>query len=70
MHIPSARILGEMQSADGLVRFVPSAGSDDVAFIVKSRTPSIKAVCMGCKLELCFYKWETTVSGLLNAIAG
>ena len=56
MFIPGIRILGEMQSVQGLIRYVPSTGDDDVALVVKTLTPSIKAAVMGCMLELFLYK--------------
>lgn len=55
MHIPSKRVYKEIKSEIASLWYVPVI-SDEVALIVKAPTSTIKALTLGCPIELLFGK--------------
>lgn len=56
MHIPSERVYKEMKSEIASLWFVPTIGGDEIALVVKAPTSAIKALILGCPMELIFGK--------------
>lgn len=54
MHIPSKRVYNEMRSEEFSLWCVPANGGDEIAFLIKTPTSSIKALVSGCPMELFF----------------
>lgn len=54
MHIPSKRVYNEMRSEEFSLWCVPANGGDEIAFLIKTPTSSIKALVSGCPMELVF----------------
>lgn len=58
MHIPSKRVDQEMRSEIASTWYVPANGGEEVAFLIKAPTTSIKAIYAGCSLGLVFGKLD------------
>lgn len=58
MHIPSKRVHQEMRSEIASTWYVPANGGEEVAFLIKAPTTSIKALYAGCSLSLVFGKFD------------
>jgi len=56
MHIPSERVYREMNSEVASLWYLPANGGDELAFLIKAPTSSIKALIAGCSLRLFFGK--------------
>jgi len=56
MHIPSERILREMNSEEASIWYVPANNGEEIALLIKAPTSSIKALIMGCQMHLFFGK--------------
>lgn len=56
MHIPSERVCHEMRSEEASLWYVPANGGDELAFLIKAPTSSIKALIAGCSMKLFFGK--------------
>lgn len=54
MHIPSERVYNEMNSEPAFIWFVPANQGEELAFLIKVPTPSIKALISGCSMQLIF----------------
>lgn len=56
MHIPSERVYNSMLAEAAHVWYVPANNGDETALLIKSITPSLKALTAGCQLQLLFGK--------------
>ena len=56
MHIPSERIYKSMLAEHAHVWYVPANDGDETALLIKSITPSLKALIAGCQIQLLFGK--------------
>ena len=56
MHIPSERVYNKMRAEDAAIRYVPANDGEETAFIIKAPTPALKALIMGCPIQLLFGK--------------
>lgn len=56
MHIPSERIYNSMLAEHAHVWCVPVNNGDETALLIKSITPSLKALITGCQIQLLFGK--------------
>ncbi len=54
MHIPSVRVYYEMRSDEASLWYVPANGGEELAFLIKAPTSSIKALIAGCHMKLVF----------------
>lgn len=54
MHIPSIRVLKEMNSEEASLWYVPANGGEELALLIKAPSSSIKALLTGCPLHLLF----------------
>ncbi|MDS1846501.1 hypothetical protein QX213_21545 [Vibrio vulnificus] len=68
MHFPSERVQREINREQGSIWYVPAEGSDDLAILVKAQNHTLKALIMGCKLELQFSR--CTHNGLAHLCCG
>lgn len=59
MHIPSKRVRQEMISEAASIWYVPANDGTETAILIKSPTPSVKALIAGCSLKLIFGKSGT-----------
>lgn len=58
MHIPSERVLNRMRAEAASVWYVPANDGEETAFLIKAPTPTLKALIMGCPIQLLFGKKE------------
>ncbi len=56
MHLPSIRVYHEMRSEEASLWYVPANFGEELAFLIKAPTSSIKALIAGCPLKLVFGK--------------
>ncbi len=56
MHLPSDRVYREMRSEEASLWYVPANGGEELAFLIKAPTSSIKALIAGCPLRLVYGK--------------
>ncbi|MEK9139777.1 MAG: hypothetical protein AAB308_01870 [Nitrospirota bacterium] len=56
MNLPSERVYREMRSEEASLWFVPANGSEELAFLIKGPSSTIKALIAGCPLRLLFGK--------------
>lgn len=56
MHIPSERVYNKMRAEAAAIWYVPANDGDETAFIIKAPTPALKALIMGCPIQLLFGK--------------
>lgn len=54
MHLPSERVYREMRSEEASLWFVPANGGEEIAFLIKAPSSTIKALIAGCQLRLIF----------------
>lgn len=56
MHIPSERVLKRMSAEAASIWYVPANDGEETAFLIKAPTPTLKALIMGCSIQLLFGK--------------
>lgn len=56
MHIPSERVRNRMSAEAASIWYVPANDGEETAFLIKAPTPTLKALIMGCQLQLLFGK--------------
>lgn len=56
MHIPSERVYNSILAEPAHVWYVPANNGEETALLIKSITPSLKALTAGCKIQLLFGK--------------
>lgn len=56
MHIPSERIYGRMCVEAASIWFVPANDGTEVSLLIKVPTPTLKALTIGCPMQLLFGK--------------
>ena len=56
MHIPSERVYKEMVSEKASLWYVPANEGTETAFLIKCMSPIVKALIMGCSIQLQFGK--------------
>lgn len=56
MFLPSERVLNRMRAETGSMWYVPSNGDEEAAFLIKATTPTLKALIVGCPIQLLFGK--------------
>ena len=56
MHIPSERVRNRMRAEAASIWYVPANNVQETAFLVKAPTPTLKALIMGCQIQLLFGK--------------
>lgn len=59
MHIPSERIYNQMRAEVASIWYVPANGGEEVSLLIKTPTPTLKALIMGCPIHLLFGKKDT-----------
>lgn len=59
MHIPSERIYNSMRIEAASLWYVPANEGEETALIIKAPTPTIKALIMGCPIQLFFGKKDS-----------
>lgn len=59
MHIPSERVYREMNSEAASLWYLPANDGEEVSFLIKAPTSSIKALIAGCSLHLFFGKKDS-----------
>lgn len=56
MHIPSERIRNRMSAEAASIWYVRANDGEETAFLIKAPTPTLKALIMGCPIQLIFGK--------------
>lgn len=56
MHIPSERVRNRMRAETASIWYVPANAGEETAFLIKAPTPTLKALIMGCPIQLLFGK--------------
>lgn len=59
MHIPSQRIYNRMRSEVASLWYVPANDYKETALLIKVPTPTLKALIVGCSIQLLFGKNDT-----------
>lgn len=59
MHLPSTRVYNEMRSEEASLWYVPANDGEELAFLIKAPTSSIKALIAGCPSKLVFGKKDS-----------
>lgn len=59
MHIPSERIYNRMRSEVASLWYVPANDDKETALLIKVPTPTLKALIVGCPIQLLFGKNDT-----------
>lgn len=58
MHIPSERIYNRMRSEVASIWYVPANDGEETALLIKAPTPTLKALIVGCSMQLLFGKMD------------
>lgn len=56
MHIPSERVYNRMRAEAASIWYVPANDGEETAFLIKAPTPTLKALIIGCPIQLLFGK--------------
>lgn len=59
MYIPSERIYNKMRAESASIWYVPANNGEETAFIMKAPTPTLKALIVGCPIQLLFGKKDS-----------
>lgn len=56
MHIPSEKVYDRMRSEVASIWYVPANDGEETALLIKAPTPTLKALIVGCPMQLLFGK--------------
>lgn len=59
MHIPSDRVYNKMRAEAASIWYVPANNGEDIAVLIKTPTPTLKAIILGCSIKLLFGKKDS-----------